>query len=80
MSKYFGMPGPGGSLGKCAVCGRPFLLEPATEFSCQGIEERMFCHDPCRKMIEDCAGDWHGLPEGPLRKAFEEHDAKNESP
>ena len=52
----FGMPGPGGSMGKCAVCGDDFATgvlmdlsgHPSgiTEFSVGFVEQRLFAHDP----------------------------------
>lgn len=80
MSKYFGIPGPGGSLGTCAVCGRSFMAEvltgkPVESFTIQGIEHEMFAHDACVTTLKEIGTDWTKLPDGPLRKVFEESHA-----
>jgi len=81
--KYWGMPGPGGSLGKCAVCGKPFLVEilmgqPVQSFKIKGIAEMLYAHQKCadllKKIMDSDAKDWRELPGGPLRTAFEEQE------
>lgn len=78
----FGMPGPGGSLGQCALCGKPFLAEVllgkrVKSFRIQNNE--LFGHDDCLKRIQSIQrarggriDALHDLPaESPLRLAFE---------
>lgn len=80
--KHYGMPGVGGSLGKCAVCGETFvtkiLLGQGVEsFSVKGIPQRLYGHDTCMdklREITSTGNDWRKLPPGPLRKAFEEQE------
>ena len=48
----YGMPGLGGSLGQCAVCGETFcaaiiLNSPITTFSVGFIKGDLCCHDKC---------------------------------
>ena len=47
-----GMPGPGGSLGTCAVCGGPFAVEVlmgknVKTFTVGFIEGELYAHDHC---------------------------------
>ena len=75
---HYGIPGVGGSLGKCAICGEDFLKEiifgkTVQGFTCQGISQTMYCHKKCKKLVESCNGDWRKLPDGPLRQVFEEN-------
>jgi len=79
MSERFGMPGPGGSLGQCALCGKPFLAEillgqSVKEFSIPGCNQGLFGHRAC---LEKYAGkDFLDLPpESPLRQAYEKNIA-----
>lgn len=74
--KWFGLPGVGGSLGRCAICGKDFGVEimlgkPCLTFSVTGITEKLCAHDKCKKFIPNGKNDWKDLPPGPLRKAFE---------
>ena len=69
------MPGPGGSLGLCAVCGDTFMLEILTGRKVQMIEVEGFdkdvcVHQKCLAVLEKNGPDWHALPEGPLRRAY----------
>lgn len=55
----------------CDVCGSYFLLDPEMFcFRVKGIEQELHCHPRCKPIVE--AGVWQDLPDGPLRKAFEE--------
>jgi hypothetical protein len=80
--RAFGMPGVGGSLGKCCYCGDTFMKEILTGTNCQSINvggQEMFVHIP------DCLGaivalatngelqfsDYEKFPEeSPLRQAM----------
>lgn len=87
MCGHYGMPGPGGSLGKCAVCGDNFALEimmnrRIKSFKVNGIEEELYCHNRCDKTLKKNTkdgGKWEDLPEGPLRKVFSEANNKKEA-
>jgi hypothetical protein len=76
----FGMPGPGGSLGECALCGEPFLKEillgeSVQSFRMGGVEQELFGHDKCLKAFEGktCLD----LPEkSAIRKAYERQQQK----
>ena len=78
---HWGIPGPGGSLGKCAICGDSFVAEvflnkPVESFGVQGIEQTLYCHEKCRPLLEAAKNDWKMLPDGPLRIVFAEHAEK----
>ena len=64
---------------KCDVCGNfilPGLSESVNLFGVKGIEQTLHCGDDCKKIIIEANGDWHKLPDGPLRKAFEDNAKK----
>lgn len=76
MKGHFGMPGPGGSLGQCALCGENFLMEILTgqtvkSFDVDGCNQTLYAH-------KGCAEKFHGKPisaddlppKSPLRVAF----------
>ncbi len=57
MKKPFGMPGIGGSLGMCALCGKDFLLEilmntTVKTLDIEGCENQLFAHAKCAKEFE----------------------------
>lgn len=81
MNNHFGMPGPGGSLGECAICGKPFLAEillgkGVKSFTQDGIRQTLYAHDKCLTQAEAITR-WEDLPDGPLRHVFAEHEAKS---
>src|SRR5687767_8158173 len=78
----FGMPGVGGSLGTCALCGDTFLIEVMVgsmlnkkvhPFTADGFDCTMYAHSECLKLINaDGNIDVLALPEkSPIRQAFE---------
>ena len=73
--RAYGMPGPGGSLGECALCGKPFVAEillgrTVQSFKVAGCEQELFGHDQCIKEYE--GKQVTDLPpESALRKAYE---------
>lgn len=78
MKSPAGMPGPGGSLGWCAICGKPFLLEilmnkTVKSFEVDGCDNTLFAHAACLKSLPK-DGNFDVLtlpPESPLRQAYE---------
>jgi hypothetical protein len=63
MTEHFGMPGPGGSMGKCAVCGDSFIVgvikdlcgmgSDVGSFSVGFVDQTLYCHMPkCKEHIE----------------------------
>jgi hypothetical protein len=75
------MPGVGGSLGACAVCGDTFLKEIILNetvplFSISGIERDLPAHKKCVDAIKSLHGTWAEIrdrfPVGPLHDAFDE--------
>jgi hypothetical protein len=73
---HFGIPGVGGSLGQCAICGEPFAFEIITgasvkSFKQAGSDTTFYGHDEC---LED-AKRYKTLldlpPESPLRQLYE---------
>jgi hypothetical protein len=77
----FGMPGPGGSMGICALCGENFLTEiimgkKVKSFYMGNSNQTFFGHDKC---LEQYHGkDFTDLPESsPLRQAWEKQRSKS---
>lgn len=76
-----GMPGIGGSLGQCAFCGRPFVVEiclgrSIPSFEIAQVEGQLFAHQKCMDEYGSKKSilDW---PEtSPVRRAIEAHNAK----
>jgi len=70
-------PGIGGSLGECVLCGQPFVLEiflghNVPLIGIDGFKKDLPVHQACLDKIKP--GDpWTALPEGPLRKEYEQH-------
>ena len=65
----------------CDVCGKyilPIINEKVEWFKVTGVAQMLCCHDDCRKILERAAKekDWKLLPEGPLRKVFQEQEEK----
>ena len=75
---HFGIPGIGGSLGQCAVCGEAFAFEIITgksveSFTMSQFKDMMYCHDKCGDIVKAIIknkGVWQDLPDGPIRQAF----------
>lgn len=82
MSKPIGMPGIGGGLGTCGLCGAPFLTEimlgkKVKSFTIDGCEDTFYGHDKCLKQFGDKKFDYKDLPDGsPIKQAFINHFAK----
>lgn len=75
MRSVANMPGPGGSLGMCAVCGETFLAEIILGKRVQLVEVKGFdkdvcVHDKCMDVLKRNGPEWRNLPEGPLRRAY----------
>lgn len=61
----------------CDVCGKYILLDKSVNpFSVTGFKNTLHCHDKCKEKIQSCGKDWHLLPAGPLRNAFEENEQR----
>lgn len=70
-----GMPGFGGSLGECQVCGKTFLADivlgkDVMTGRVSGMNCDVAVHVDCAKLLSD--KPWTDLPDGPIRRAFEE--------
>ena len=77
-----GMPGPGGSLGRCVLCGKSFVTETLMSLTgCKssrintieidGIDGDLCIHAKCQEQLEELRGKgWEALPEGPLRDIY----------
>lgn len=68
----------------CDVCGmycvtEMLLGEGIEQFSIKGIANMLHCDEKCKQVLIDCGSDWTKLPNGPLRKVFEDQEAKNAS-
>ena len=76
----FGMPGVGGSLGQCALCGECFAAEimlgkNVGTFRLPGIEGTLCGHDKCLDEFE--GKTMLDLPEAsPLRQLYEKQQAE----
>lgn len=75
MTGTVGMPGIGGSLGQCQVCGETFIGEIVLGKTVMvGRVSGMNCdvavHSACAKLLQN--RPWRDLPDGPIRQAFEE--------
>jgi hypothetical protein len=55
----------------CDVCGRYILLEPVHEFTANVTTAALHSHGDCKRLVE-AASDWRELPEGPLKRAYQE--------
>lgn len=74
--RSYGMPGLGGALGKCCLCGDTFMreilcYESVPSVRIDGIPQELFIHR--RKCLAILKGiqEWKDLPPGPLREAWE---------
>ena len=71
----FSIPGPGGSLGKCALCGESFVQEiifgeTVATMKCSWFPDKLLpLHHKCADIVKNLkvATD---LPAGPLRTAW----------
>lgn len=70
------IPGPGGSLGECPLCGECFAAEimlgkTIKMVSMDGFDTGLPMHDKCVELLEGLRGsEWTALPDGPLRKEY----------
>jgi hypothetical protein len=77
-----GMPGIGGGLGQCAVCGHDFTKEllmgkNVHTFSMSAFDSEMCAHEKCMDSLAHARDNgWETLPDGPIRKAFNESAAE----
>ena len=61
---------------RCDVCGKPILLDKYQEFGVKGLKGKLHCHaSTCKADVQAAGTDWHKLPAGPLREAFEKAEA-----
>ena len=80
------IPGIGGSLGECVLCGKPFLAEVLFGKSVQmiliqGMNRKVPIHTACTPILQavvDSGGNWRTLPDGPLRQEFERATKKTQ--
>jgi hypothetical protein len=66
---------------KCDVCGKYILPlledERVNAFTIAQAPGKTFhCDNKCKEAIIATGGDWEKLPEGPLRKAYEDASIK----
>ena len=80
MSEHWGIPGIGGSLGKCAVCGDAFAYEVLTgenviSFHMKAFKQTLYGHKKCADYLEQFCKEgktWEELRDGPIKQAFQE--------
>ena len=66
----------------CDVCGMYCVTEMllgtgVEQFTIKGISNLMHCDDKCKEALIACGSDWTKLPDGPLKKVFEEDANKS---
>ncbi|MGA9668385.1 MAG: hypothetical protein WBQ94_04210 [Terracidiphilus sp.] len=69
------LPGIGGSLGECVLCGESFAFEvllgkAVNMIEIKGFSKELPIHGKCLTALEANGKDWRTLPEGPLRREF----------
>lgn len=71
----------------CDVCGKHILpIDPDERVNIFSVAQipgkELHCHNKCKESVLKCEGDWQKLPEGPLRKVYEDylHFLKQEIP
>lgn len=85
MTDRFGMPGPGGSLGTCAVCGMSFVVESlmgknVKTFRVGFIDAELYAHDKCEDTIREAFSIAMKSPEGDEQAAALRDALPEESP
>jgi hypothetical protein len=77
----YSIPGVGGSLGACAVCGDTFLHEilmgkNVDMLGINGIDKDLPVHTKCAEQVRNLQGPWAEIrdkfPKGPMYDCFEE--------
>lgn len=60
----------------CDICGKTILPIPGsvvTTFKLNQVPgQELHGDQACMNILHDCEGDWRKLPDGPLRRGFEE--------
>jgi hypothetical protein len=79
MRSVANMPGIGGSMGMCGLCGDGFLMEimlgkRVQTIEITGFDKDVCLHDKCMAVLEANGPDWRSLPDGPLRRAYANAD------
>ena len=70
------IPGIGGSLGECVLCGETFMKEillgqTVPTVLIDGFDRALPIHkEKCLSVLEKNGPDWKTLPDGPLRQEF----------
>jgi hypothetical protein len=75
-----GLPGIGGSLGACAFCGKPFVMEILTRksvptFEIEQVKGPLAAHQACMDRFEGVTSILEWPAESPVRQAIERHNA-----
>ena len=64
---------------RCDVCGDLIVFDMYKTFSVKGIKRDLHCHaSTCVATVQAAGKDWHKLPAGPLREAFEKAELTTE--
>ncbi|KKL24124.1 hypothetical protein LCGC14_2418470 [marine sediment metagenome] len=63
---------------QCDVCGDYILVGNCNPFRMEGFDGTLMCHDKCKDFVLTAmrTNDYKGLPQGPLREAYETYDSK----
>lgn len=80
------LPGIGGSLGQCVLCGECFAAEVifgrgVPMISIDGFARDLPVHQKCVEKMQALKSpfSWENLPEGPLRREYAEAIEKSEA-
>lgn len=81
---HFGIPGVGGSLGCCALCGEPFVAEilfgrSVKSFTQAGSSTMFYGHDKCLEDAKSCKTLLDLPAASPLRQAYERQEREKSS-
>jgi hypothetical protein len=82
--KHIGIPGGGGALGECQICGNDFLLEimmgqkVATFHLEECGDQTLYAHKRCLPLLKSGMKPEELPDKSPIRKAFQE--AQQDSP
>ena len=83
------IPGIGGSLGECVICGDSFVTEVLLGLACETVTladfsrdndpesprgVEIYLHERCLPALEAAREDWGLLPDGPLKGAYQARD------
>ena len=85
----YSIPGIGGSLGTCVICGDNFAAEMILGKSVKTIsvagmdKDSLPVHEKCAEKVVELSGPWTDIrdkfPEGPMKRFFDEESAERDA-